>query len=151
MKFLHKVFVHFSKPFSFQKMEIWTFLTSLAMIGIVKGSKSMQQVQREMCFNIRPIQVQFRGQQEICNSRIHFFINLILLLLWKVQLLPLESLRVLFYERKLPFLGRFIAIWKCQHAVKLLSHSHHTLVLAKEVYNFVLAQGAKKLSASIEM
>ena len=52
---------------------------------------------------------------------------------------------VLFYEAKLPFSERCIAIWKCHHPIELLRHSYHTLALSKVVYNFVFAQGAQKL------
>ena len=77
--------------------------------------------------------------------KIEFY--LITYLLNLLQWLPLESLQVLFYEAKVPFSERFIAIWKCHHAIELLKHSYHALALSKEVYNFVFAQGAQKLSA----
>ena len=64
-----------------------------------------------------------------------------------IQWSPLESLRVLFYEAKLSFSERYIAMQKCHHAIELLSHSYHTSALLKEVYNFVFAQGAQKLPA----
>ena len=70
------------------------------------------------------------------------------ILKWKyLEWLPLESLRVLFYEAKLSFSERHIAMQKCHHAIELLSHPYHTLALLKEVYNFVFAQRAQKLSA----
>ena len=34
---------------------------------------------------------------------------------------------------------------------EFLGHSYHVFALSKEVYNFVFAQGAQKLSAIIEM
>ena len=68
-----------------------------------------------------------------------------------VQWLPLENQRVLFYEAKVPFSERWIAVWKCHHAIELLRHSYHTSALSKEVYDFVFAQGAQKLWATIRM
>ena len=58
---------------------------------------------------------------------------------------------MLFYEAKVPFSERWIAVWKCHHAIKLLWHSYHKLALSKKVYNFVFAQGAQKLLATIKM
>ena len=57
---------------------------------------------------------------------------------------------MLFYEAKVPFSERCIAVWKCHHAIELLRHSYHTLALSKEVYNFVFAQGVQKLLVTIK-
>ena len=87
---------------------------------------------------------------EILNIQEHDIMEIcyaILLLQW----LPLESLQVLFYEAKVPFSERCITIQKCEHAVKLLGHSCHTLALSKEVWNFILSQGSQKLLAKVKM
>ena len=66
----------------------------------------------------------------------------------QLQWLPVESLQVQFYEAKLPFLERSIAIQKYHHPIELLRHSHHTLALQKEVYNFFLLRVLKSYQPS---
>jgi len=64
-----------------------------------------------------------------------------------IQWLPLENYQVLFYEAKVPFSERCIAVRKCHYAIEHLRHSYHTLALSKKVYNFVFTQGTQNLSA----
>ena len=39
----------------------------------------------------------------------------------------------------------------CSHTLELLQHQYHTSGLSKEVYNFVLPQGAQKLPAKVQI
>ena len=73
------------------------------------------------------------------------YLNLEITYVFALQWLPLESLQVLFYEAKLPYSERCIEVQICHNAVELLGHSYHTIALSKEIYNFIFAQGAKKL------
>ena len=56
-------------------------------------------------------------------------------------------LQVLFYEAKVPTLDEYSTIKKCSHTIEHRRHYYHTSALSNEVCNFVLAQGAQKLSA----
>ena len=77
----------------------------------------------------------------------YFYINPFRFGLNWIQWLQLENLRVLFYEAKLTFSDRYIAIQKCHQAIELLRNLYKTLALSKDVHNFIFAQGAQKLPA----
>ena len=68
----------------------------------------------------------------------------------EAQCWPKETLRVLFYEAKVPNLDGYGKVWKCSQAIGLLRHWYYTPPLSNEVYNIVLAQGDWKLSAKVE-
>ena len=53
----------------------------------------------------------------------------------------------LFYEVKMPTLDSFSMMYKCIQPIEHLRHHYSTSALSNEVYNFVLSQGAQKLSA----
>ena len=64
-----------------------------------------------------------------------------------LQWLQYENQKSPGYEAKVPTSDRCNTIWKCSYAIEYLSHQYHTSALSNELYNFILAQGAQKLSA----
>ena len=61
------------------------------------------------------------------------------------------NVRSTVYEAKVPTSDEYSTIQKCSHTIEHQRLQYHTSALSNEVCNCVLAQGAQKLSARVEM
>ena len=68
-----------------------------------------------------------------------------------VQLKSDQTAQQPLYEAKLPFSEWCGTMKSCNHALELLQNYYHTSGLSKEVFNFVVPQGAQKIPAKVQM
>ena len=98
--------------------------------------------------HLKTIQIYYHIKLAFSSSRNMIFLQIISkIVFYYIQFPEMNVSRLLSYEAKLLFSEGGGRMQTCSHTLVLLQHEYHTSGLSKEVYYFVLSQGAQKLPA----